>query len=148
MTTVVSLALVHLAATWFMVGLIWIIQVVHYPLFAEVGRSSFTGYEAGHTRRMGRLLVVPWGLETLTAAWLVVAPPPDVPWVLPVTGLGLSVVIALVTVAVAVPAHGTLSDHFEPAVHRRLVRSNWLRTVAWSARGVIALAILPPAGAP
>ena len=135
-------ALVHAAATWFMVGLIWVIQVVHYPLFAAVGDASVPAYEDGHTRRMGLLLAVPWGTETLTAAWLVLAPPDGVARVLPAVGLTLSVLVAAVTVAVAVPAHTTLGDGFDPAAHRRLVLSNWIRTLAWSARGGIALAVL------
>lgn len=140
--------LVHLAATWFMVGLIWIVQVVHYPLFAAVGAAGFADYEAGHTRRMGAVLVVPWGSETVTALWLAVAPPAGVPVGLPLLGLGLSAVIAALTVTVAVPAHGILRDGFDAPAHRRLVRSNWLRTAAWSARGGIAVAIAALAGVP
>lgn len=139
-TTVV--VFVHVAATWFMVGLIWTIQVVHYPLFAAVGRPSFPAYEADHTRRMGLLLAVPWGFETVSAVWLVVAAPADVPWALPAVGLALSAAVVLVTVVVAVPAHQRLAEGYVAAAHRRLVRSNWVRTVAWSARGGVALAIV------
>lgn len=35
-----ALLLVHAAATWAMVGLVWFVQVVHYPLFAQVGGMS------------------------------------------------------------------------------------------------------------
>ena len=35
-----TVTLVHAAATWFLVGLIWIIQVVHYPLFAWSARTA------------------------------------------------------------------------------------------------------------
>jgi hypothetical protein len=41
---------VHLAATAAMVGLIWFVQVVHYPLFASVGADEFVAYENAHTR--------------------------------------------------------------------------------------------------
>ena len=37
-----ALLLVHLAATWFLAGLIWVIQLVHYPLFAAVERADLT----------------------------------------------------------------------------------------------------------
>jgi hypothetical protein len=46
---VMALTSIHLAATWFMVGLIWVIQIVHYPLFTSVGSDSFAEYE----RRLG-----------------------------------------------------------------------------------------------
>jgi len=41
-----------------------------------------------------------------------------------------------------VPAHRRLEGGFDVATHRRLVQTNWVRTVAWSARAVIALALL------
>ncbi len=42
--------LLHLGSTWFMVGLIWLIQIVHYPLFARVGVEQFVPYEREHSR--------------------------------------------------------------------------------------------------
>jgi hypothetical protein len=40
--------LANLAATFFMVGLIWFVQIVHYPLFGQVGRDRVrAGYELG-----------------------------------------------------------------------------------------------------
>ena len=30
----------NVAATLYMVGLIWCIQIVHYPLFAQVGKEG------------------------------------------------------------------------------------------------------------
>ena len=44
------LLVVHLAATAAMCGLIWFVQVVHYPLFAGVGDDGFTAYEQRHQR--------------------------------------------------------------------------------------------------
>ena len=44
--------IIHAAATWFMVGLIWFVQIVHYPMFANVGRDSFDVHRTdrrGHT---------------------------------------------------------------------------------------------------
>jgi hypothetical protein len=56
----------HVAATLFMVGLIWTIHVVHYPLFADVGASSYVDYQAAHVERIGIVLAFPWLLEGLT----------------------------------------------------------------------------------
>ena len=41
--------LTNVAATLYMVGLIWCVQIVHYPLFAEVGKDGFAAYEAAHS---------------------------------------------------------------------------------------------------
>ena len=38
-----------LLATAGMVGIIWFVQVVHYPLFTSVGRDAFVAYELRNT---------------------------------------------------------------------------------------------------
>lgn len=137
-----ALLLVHLAATWCMVGVTWTVQLVVYPAFSSVGAGTFTAYHRGHTRRMSALLALPWGLEVVTAALLVIVPLPGVPRWLPLLGAALLALIVGVTVAVAVPCHSRLADGFDPAVHRRLLASHGLRTAAWTARGALAVILL------
>lgn len=57
--------LAHAAATLFMVGLIWFVQVVHYPLFAKVGPDVFVPYAASHGNLTG-LVVGPWDPKSTT----------------------------------------------------------------------------------
>ena len=54
---------VHALSTWFMVGMIWTIQIVHYPLFAFVGSETYEDFQAKHVEVIGVLLVVPWLVE-------------------------------------------------------------------------------------
>lgn len=132
------LAAVHAAATWTMVGLIWTIQVVHYPLFSLVGADTFVRYEAAHTRRMGRLLVLPAFAEVLLAALLFVTRPDLLTF-----GAGaLLAGIWIMTAFVHAPLHGRLADGYDAELAGRLTRANWWRTAAWTARGAIALVIL------
>lgn len=132
----------HLAATWFMVGLIWVIQVVHYPLFGSVGSGSLAHYERRHTTRMARLLAVPATLEVGLALWLVVARPAGVEiWAAWVAG-SLLVVVWVLTLLVQVPLHRRLSAAADPSIVTRLVRSNWVRTGLWTTRGALAAVYL------
>lgn len=132
-----TLLVVHAAATWFMAGLIWVIQVVHYPLFRRVGQGAFVDYEREHTRRMGAVLALPAITEVVTAAALVFVRPDEVP--LGSVLLSGSVLggIWIMTGVVQGPAHGRLSARHDPDLIDRLVRSNWLRTIGWTARGVL-----------
>ena len=66
--------LLQLAAALFMTGLIWFVQVVHYPLFSETGSSAFVHYEQQHVRRTSWVVIPPMVLEAATAAALVVSP--------------------------------------------------------------------------
>ena len=52
-------------------------------------------------------------------------------------GIGLVVLIWLSTAFIQVPCHEKLVKGFDPDAYKRLVQSNWIRTVAWTARGVI-----------
>ena len=124
---------IQMAATWGMVGVIWFVQVVHYPLFAAVGTSEFTAYEQQH-QRLTTYVVAPLMLsEFATATAFVWLRPTGVPVAVALTGL----VIWASTFVWQVPAHERLSQGFDAPTHRWLVNSNWLRTVLWSARGIL-----------
>ena len=129
------LLLLHLAATFYMVGLVWFVQRVHYPLFAGVGAQEFPAYQDQHVTRTSPVVGPAMLIEAGTGLALVVAPPPDVPQLLPWLGLALLTAIWLSTWLLQVPRHGELTAGFDPRAHRRLVASNWIRTAAWSIRG-------------
>ena len=134
--------LVQAFASLALTGLIWCIQVVHYPLFAAVGRDEFTRYEADHARLI-TLVVGPLMLVELAAAlWLAAVRPAGVPAWMAWTGLALVAAIWLSTATIQVPCHAKLAAGFDAEVHARLVSSNWIRTVAWTARGLLALAMI------
>jgi hypothetical protein len=130
--------LAHLASTLFMTGLIWFVQVVHYPLFDSVG-AGFPDYEQRHTSLTTWVVGPPMLLEAATAGLLFWLRPPGVStWQLWL-GLALLAVVWLSTAFVQVPCHELLSKQFDPGVHQRLVHSNWVRTAAWSLRGLLVL---------
>lgn len=137
-----SVQIVHLVATLFMAGVIVFVQVVHYPLMAHVGAASFINYERHHTVRTGWVVVPPMVVELAASVWLVTAyaGSPEAP--LAFTGLALLSVIWVSTALLQAPAHGRLMGGFDPAVHRRLTVTNWIRTVAWLGRVPVAVALL------
>lgn len=131
--------LVHLAATVFMVGVIWFVQIVHYPLFGQVGTEGFADYSTAHSRLTGFVVGPPMFVEAATALVLVVSPPEGVPFSLVLTGLLLLGVIWLSTAFLQSPQHTVLGRGFRPSPHRSLVRTNWIRTSLWTVRGLLVL---------
>lgn len=131
--------LVHAAATLFMTGVIWFVQLVHYPLFAGVDAASFCAYEREHQRRTTWVVAPAMLVELATAAAIVALRPT---WTLAWLGVALVALLWALTAFVQVPCHQRLESAFAASAHARLVRTNWLRTIAWSARGVIALLML------
>jgi uncharacterized membrane protein len=137
-----AILLIQLAATWFMVGLIWVIQIVHYPLFADVGEAQFEVYSQKHqfliTFIVGPVMVA----EMITAVMLAWYPPEPAAASWLRVALVLLLVIWISTALIQAPSHGRLAKGFDLAGIRSLVNGNWIRTVAWTARGGILLVVL------
>lgn len=128
---------IHAAATLFMTGLIWVIQIVHYPLFAVVGSEQLSEYARRHAARI-TVIVAPMMLtELITGAWLA-ATRADSISIVAIALLGL---IWVSTFCVQVPLHGRIQRGDASAVPL-LSRSNWVRTIAWSVRGVLSVLML------
>lgn len=124
------------AATWVMVGLIWLVQLVHYPMFAAIERAEFRPWHAFHTERITWIVIGPMLVELVTSVMFVL----DRRDANAGVGVGLVAVIWAVTFAVMIPLHDKLqAGGFDAEVHAALVNWNWIRTIAWTARGVMAV---------
>jgi uncharacterized membrane protein len=132
------LILLHLTATVFMTGVIWIIQILHYPLFNMVGRENFAAYEAAHTNLITLVVMPAMLLELIFTAMVFFAPPASIPSSLNWFNAVLLGVIWFSTAFLQVPQHSILAAGFDESAYRMLVNSNWIRTVAWSVKTVIA----------
>lgn len=132
----------NLASTIFMVGLIWFVQIVHYPLFERVGEAGFIHYEAEHVRRTTNVVAPIMLLEAASTLLLLIAPPLDVSLAWLWINATLLAVIWLSTWRLQVPRHEQLTYGFEATALARLVATNWIRTIAWSARAVMLLILV------
>ncbi|MGE0142409.1 MAG: hypothetical protein AB7I19_04040 [Planctomycetota bacterium] len=135
-------AVVHALTAAALAGLCWFVQVVHYPLFAVVGADRFLAYEREHVRRTGWVVAPLMLAEAASAAWLFARE--DAAGTRDRIDLGmlLLAVVWLSTFCLQVPMHRRLESGFDAAAQRRLVRTNWIRTIAWTVRAVLAVSIL------
>jgi hypothetical protein len=106
-----------------------------------VGAEHFVAYSDRH-RALTTWIVAPAMLaEAFSAAALVrlTAGTADAwpAW----SGMGLVFVVWLTTALCSVPAHGELARGFSPAAHHKLVRTNWIRTAAWTLRAALVTAL-------
>jgi hypothetical protein len=138
----VAVPLIQTAASWFMTGFIWTMQVLNYPLLALVDASDVPRYEQAHNRRFIRLVGPGVAVPAVTAAILLGWRPSGAPLAIPVVALVLLAVIVADTIRHGAPSHARLAQRFDADVHARLVRTNWIRTVTWSALGVLDLIAL------
>ncbi len=137
----VGVLVAQAVSTLWLAGMIWTIQVVHYPLFELVG-DDFVAYEAAHSSRISFLLLGPWAVQGVTTAWILLSRPAGVPSWMVLAAAVLAAATVLVTVLVSVPQHDVLRDGFDAAAHATLVGTNWWRTLAWTGHGVLAVWML------
>lgn len=124
-------------ATWGMIGLIWLIQIVHYPMLALYSASLPRAAAADHARRITPVVGPLMATEGVTSLWLMASPPDQVGWFLMWLAGALLGVALIATIVFAVPQHARLAENHDPDAAHRLIRTNWIRTTAWTARGVV-----------
>lgn len=130
-----ALFLLNLISTWYMVGLIWMVQIVHYKMFDRVGEDVFVKYAVDHARLITPVVMVPMLIELASAAGLLAIAPPEFSRTSIAVGLGLVVLIWASTVLIQVPCHESFASGFDVSSYQRLVSTNWIRTIGWTVRG-------------
>ncbi len=128
------LLLLNFAAAAYLTGLIWTVQVVHYPSFGLVPKAAWAAFHAAHTRRMSYVVLAPMVLELGLAIWLAWAGRKELPGAAGWWSLGLVGLVWAVTFFISVPFHNRLEQGFDYIAIDGLTRTNWLRTLAWTAR--------------
>lgn len=134
--------IIHLSTTFFMTGLIWFVQVVHYPLFRKVVDGDFVDYEENHMRTTSYVVMPAMLLELLSLPLLVFLNPDMMDrWWFWLDGIGLGI-IWLSTFLFQVPLHARLLKSKDMDSIHKLVQTNWIRTLCWTLRSGLLMVII------
>jgi len=118
-----------------MTGLIWLIQIVHYPLFNKVGVAEFPLYHALHSKLISFIVMPVMIFELLSLAVLIMGF--DDFHLLDKIILSSSLfIIWATTFFFSVPAHNELANGFSEAQYQKLVWTNWFRTFFWTLKSL------------
>jgi hypothetical protein len=131
--------LANTAGTLFMVGLIWFVQRVHYPLLAQVDVKDQKSVGHEHQRRTSQVVGLPMAVEGVSTLVLLVSRPDQVTWWLPWVGAFLLAISLGSTVFLSVPLHEKMISKPSSQIGKKLVATNWPRTISWTLRGFICL---------
>lgn len=134
--------LANAAAACVMTGVIWFVQVVHYPLLAQFGSAQATQVAQEHQRRTGWVVGAPMAVEGVSTLVLLAKSPEGVAVLLPWVGAVLLAVALGSTVFLSVPLHSRMAIAHDEDAARKLILTNWPRTIAWSARAVICVVMI------
>ena len=138
------LLMLNLLFTAMLTGLVWMVQLVHYPGFLHVGRQAAAHYQKFHLRRMGFLVIPLMLVELGLASWLLFT---EMTFIvmeyLNYAAFGLLVAVWLITFLRAIPLHQKLSrENDAPETIRKLIKTNWWRTIAWSLRTLVLVGLI------
>ena len=124
----------------FMVGVIWTIQLVHYPSFHFVASENFVSFEKFHAFRISLVVIPAMLIELLTAAALVYFFKENSQLLM--INFILVLCIWAVTFFISSPAHGKLLSGFSTETINFLISTNWIRTILWTAKAALIFYIL------
>lgn len=117
----------NLAISWALFGLIWVVQLLHYPAFRYVG--DFTAFHKHHTSSITLIVGPMMFLELGLASYLAWQAEWAIAWLIP---LFVVLVIWLLTFFWAVPIHEKLGRAPSDALISQLLLANWPRTILWT----------------
>ena len=138
----IYLLVAHALITAMMTGIIWFVQIAHYPLFPLASGVNYPLYQRRHELGISRVVVPLMGVELATAVALFFIFPAGISRSLFYLSVALLVINWISTFLLQVPQHRRLESGFEFAAWQALYRTNWVRTFSWSIRVIILLLIL------
>jgi hypothetical protein len=99
-----------------------------------VGMVEYTAYQGAHMTRTSWVVIPVMVTEVATGMGLLLVLTQPGHIHLAWRGLGLLALVWLSTACLQAPAHRALLNRFDSRIHSRLVQTNWLRTIGWTAR--------------
>lgn len=127
----------QLALSSIMLGVIWQVQLLTYPQFLNIPETHFARYHRAHSKQMG-WLVVPLMTAELAAAGLTAF---LFPGIFSYSALALVLFIWASTGLIQVPLHQKLTAGWDETTARKLISTNWIRTILWTLRTALLIAI-------
>ena len=128
----------NVAVSWGLFILIWLVQIIIYPGLARIPFNDFVNYHKWYATRI-TIVVLPLMIcEVIIAiAWLLVQDNSFYP----IVAGGLIILVWCSTFTLQVPIHKSLRAGKDKSKIRRLVVTNWVRTVAWSLKAIIVIVV-------
>ena len=134
--------LVNLVLSFIAVGLIWTIQLVHYPSMRFIPKEKFLAYHKFHSLRISLIAMPLMIIELITSFLLLYQNFNNVIQKIFLINFVLVVLIWLSTFLIQVPLHNVLSKEKNSKIISKLILSNWFRTILWTARSILMILFL------
>ncbi len=132
----------HIFLSFVLTGVIWIVQLVHYPSFHYIESTNFREFEKFHIFRTSILLGPLMILELLTGAILLTGSsflPGYILWI----NFIFMTLIWLITLLWSLPLHKKLNKGKDRDLINNLILSNWPRAFLWTGKSFLLFIYFP-----
>ena len=123
-----SMLFLHILSTAIMVGIIWVIQIVHYPSFHYIDKSRYVSFQNFHMNKISYIVIPVMSIEAISGIILLY----NDQTVLFIISLIILLVIWTLTAFYFTRAHQLLANGYKKDIVRKLVQANWVRTGLWT----------------
>ena len=134
--------LLNLVLAFIAVGLIWTIQLVHYPSMRFIPKERFVEYHNFHSVRISFLAIPLMVTELGTSLILFYQNYNNAIQTIFLINLVIVALIWLSTFLIQVPLHNALSKEKQSEKLSKLICTNWIRTILWTARSILMILFL------
>lgn len=125
------------ALIFWVLGQIWLVQIVVYPLFAKVGETDYVDYHRFYSGRIPLPVIIP-GFASFLLPIPLALYGPAVPVWMSGTNIAAGIVGLVVTVLLEIPRHARLEKTGKDAVTiTELIRYNWPRTLSITTQSIL-----------
>ena len=132
-----EIIILNLFVSSFMFGLIVTTQLVTYPLFSSINNSGFTKYHVNYVNKISKVAGPAMIMELIIASFLLY-------------NFGnlsskliflITILIFLSTLLIQVPIHDRIKYQANNFLFKKLVMTNWIRTLLWSLKCILSISL-------
>lgn len=123
---------IHLLSTSIMVGVIWVIQLLHYPSFHFIQKSNYSKFQQFHMDRISLIVIPAMVIEFITGIMMLQFGFSSN--ILFISSLFILLIIWGITFVFFTKMHQGLISGYDEVIVNRLISINWSRTLLWSLR--------------
>ena len=130
---------IQFLSTFWMVCVIWFVQIVHYPLFLKINESTSRDYFKQHQFLISWIVLPAMILEAVSLLLLRAHNFNSIFWSL---SFLLLILIWCSTFLVQVPIHRQLLNEPSQSLIKKLIYTNWIRTILWTLKMGVVVTLL------
>lgn len=133
--------LLNLISTLLIAGVLWFIQLVHFPLINEMPAKNMVNNGYYHMQKILGIINLLFIIDFITIVFLLLLVNSDLSATLMLINILIFLFTVILTRITFLPIHQNLSKNPNSFLISKLINLNWIRTLVWSLKVLFMLII-------